>query len=163
MTFFSYFQAVSRPRIKRVTLRDVLFFMEQERTLTKSNLMYKSLLKWGDNQRVVNGQCYVKSVTRKELPYLGQITMDCRTATKRQIVQPKVLLLNMAAFIHSDVSIAQGQMAIRYHGDKLAWRSGTYGGRMNWTVRWHIVQTADTSFGGWMNWNWSTARSSHIS
>ncbi|KAL3859934.1 hypothetical protein ACJMK2_010113 [Sinanodonta woodiana] len=38
-------RSVLRPRIKRVNLRDVIFLMEQERTLDKSLLLYKSFLK----------------------------------------------------------------------------------------------------------------------
>ncbi|XP_069113010.1 transcription initiation factor TFIID subunit 4-like [Argopecten irradians] len=38
-------RSTSRPRIKRVTLRDVLFFMEQERSLCKSKVLYKTFLK----------------------------------------------------------------------------------------------------------------------
>ncbi|KAK3579938.1 hypothetical protein CHS0354_020831 [Potamilus streckersoni] len=38
-------RSVLRPRIKRVNLRDVIFLMEQERTLNKSLLLYKSFLK----------------------------------------------------------------------------------------------------------------------
>ncbi|GAB1602036.1 transcription initiation factor TFIID subunit 4-like [Argonauta hians] len=36
---------VSRPRIKRVNLRDLLFLMEQDKSLCKSTLMYKSFFK----------------------------------------------------------------------------------------------------------------------
>lgn len=39
-------QTSTRQRIKRVTLRDVLFLMEQERSLGKSTLLYKTFLKW---------------------------------------------------------------------------------------------------------------------
>ncbi|XP_060077084.1 transcription initiation factor TFIID subunit 4-like [Ylistrum balloti] len=38
-------RSTSRPRIKRVTLRDVLFFMEQERSMCKSKVLYKTFLK----------------------------------------------------------------------------------------------------------------------
>ncbi|XP_061189985.1 transcription initiation factor TFIID subunit 4-like isoform X1 [Saccostrea echinata] len=38
-------QTSTRQRIKRVTLRDVLFLMEQERSLGKSTLLYKTFLK----------------------------------------------------------------------------------------------------------------------
>ncbi|XP_052816310.1 transcription initiation factor TFIID subunit 4-like [Mya arenaria] len=34
-----------RPRIKRVNLRDLLFLMEQDKTLTKSNTLYRTFLK----------------------------------------------------------------------------------------------------------------------
>lgn len=35
-----------RPRIKRVNLRDMVFFMEQERDTCRSAMLYKSYLKW---------------------------------------------------------------------------------------------------------------------
>ncbi|XP_071175731.1 transcription initiation factor TFIID subunit 4-like isoform X1 [Mytilus edulis] len=38
-------QTLSRPRIKRVTLRDLLFLMEEERTLGRSDILYKTFLK----------------------------------------------------------------------------------------------------------------------
>lgn len=34
-----------RPRIKRVNLRDMLFFMEQERETCRSQMLYKAYLK----------------------------------------------------------------------------------------------------------------------
>lgn len=35
-----------RPRIKRVNLRDMIFFLEQERETCRSTMLYKSYLKW---------------------------------------------------------------------------------------------------------------------
>ncbi|XP_071091950.1 transcription initiation factor TFIID subunit 4-like isoform X1 [Haliotis cracherodii] len=37
--------SMSRPRIKRVNLRDLMFLLEQERSSTKSNILYKAFLK----------------------------------------------------------------------------------------------------------------------
>lgn len=34
-----------RPRIKRVNLRDMIFFMEQERDMCRSEILYKAYLK----------------------------------------------------------------------------------------------------------------------
>jgi len=35
-----------RPRVKRVCLKDVLFLLEQERSSSRSTLLYKAFLKW---------------------------------------------------------------------------------------------------------------------
>ncbi|XP_041376302.1 transcription initiation factor TFIID subunit 4-like [Gigantopelta aegis] len=37
--------SMSRPRIKRANLRDLIFLLEQERSSTKSNILYKTFLK----------------------------------------------------------------------------------------------------------------------
>lgn len=38
--------SVARPRIKRVNLKDMLFYLEQERESCRSNMLYKAYLKW---------------------------------------------------------------------------------------------------------------------
>lgn len=44
--FFSNPQAMSRPRIKRVNLKDLIFLMEQDRSLCRSAVLYKTFFKW---------------------------------------------------------------------------------------------------------------------
>lgn len=35
-----------RPRIKRVNLKDMVFYLEQERETCRSSMLYKAYLKW---------------------------------------------------------------------------------------------------------------------
>lgn len=37
---------LSRPRIKRVNFRDLLFLLEQEKDTSRSTMLYKAYLKW---------------------------------------------------------------------------------------------------------------------
>ena len=43
---FLFLQLPVRPRVKRVTLRDLLFLLEQEKETCRTPLLYKAFLKW---------------------------------------------------------------------------------------------------------------------